>query len=205
MKCYPYSGYCRVIIGNTACCIIIASSFIHMWCSRHHVGLMRPLWSLHPWILFRSALLSISFVLPVAEQRWWISYEFQPFWSGCVYFESITWPLCPLCISDRFIASPSAQSLHIHPGVTRRAQPNAVLEKVFTSITKVLFLSVCFLLLRHIRTKYIKCDVLALPAFIYSSFVHTESKFPPSGRPFQAAGLGGAKGPALVQTPQEPR
>ncbi|TWW62272.1 Ceramide synthase 5 [Takifugu flavidus] len=37
---------------------------------------------------------------------------------------------------ERFIASPSAQSLRIHPGVARRAQPNAVLEKVFTSITK---------------------------------------------------------------------
>lgn len=46
--------------------------------------------------------------------------------------------------SDRFIASPCAQSLHIQPGVGRRAQPNAVLEKVFTSITKVRFLSFRF-------------------------------------------------------------
>ncbi|CAI5686826.1 unnamed protein product [Oreochromis niloticus] len=37
---------------------------------------------------------------------------------------------------ERFIASPCARSLHIHQGVGRRAQPNAVLEKVFTSITK---------------------------------------------------------------------
>uniref|UniRef100_A0A8C6T3E8 Ceramide synthase 5 n=1 Tax=Neogobius melanostomus TaxID=47308 RepID=A0A8C6T3E8_9GOBI len=37
---------------------------------------------------------------------------------------------------ERFIASACARSLHIHPGVGRRAQPNAVLEKVFTSITK---------------------------------------------------------------------
>ncbi|XP_006783507.1 ceramide synthase 6-like [Neolamprologus brichardi] len=37
---------------------------------------------------------------------------------------------------ERFIASPCARSLHIHQGAGRRAQPNAVLEKVFTSITK---------------------------------------------------------------------
>lgn len=37
---------------------------------------------------------------------------------------------------ERFIASPCAQRLHIQPGVGRRAQPNAVLEKVFTSIAK---------------------------------------------------------------------
>nr|XP_057910864.1 ceramide synthase 5 isoform X2 [Doryrhamphus excisus] len=37
---------------------------------------------------------------------------------------------------ERFVASACARSLHIHPEVGRRAQPNAVLEKVFTSITK---------------------------------------------------------------------
>ncbi|XP_060925701.1 ceramide synthase 5 [Limanda limanda] len=37
---------------------------------------------------------------------------------------------------ERFIASFCAQSLHLQPGVGRRAQPNAVLEKVYTSITK---------------------------------------------------------------------
>ncbi|XP_020484993.1 ceramide synthase 5 isoform X2 [Labrus bergylta] len=37
---------------------------------------------------------------------------------------------------ERFIASSCARSLHVHPGVGRRAQPNAVLEKVFTSITQ---------------------------------------------------------------------
>ncbi|XP_026022700.1 ceramide synthase 5 isoform X2 [Astatotilapia calliptera] len=37
---------------------------------------------------------------------------------------------------ERFIAGPCARSLHIHQGAGRRAQPNAVLEKVFTSITK---------------------------------------------------------------------
>ncbi|XP_040015771.1 ceramide synthase 5 isoform X1 [Xiphias gladius] len=37
---------------------------------------------------------------------------------------------------ERFIASTCARSLHIQPGVGRRAHPNAVLEKVFTSITK---------------------------------------------------------------------
>uniref|UniRef100_A0A3Q3VUE2 Uncharacterized protein n=1 Tax=Mola mola TaxID=94237 RepID=A0A3Q3VUE2_MOLML len=37
---------------------------------------------------------------------------------------------------ERFFASPCAQSLHIHPGVGRKAHPNAVLEKVFTSIAK---------------------------------------------------------------------
>ena len=40
---------------------------------------------------------------------------------------------------------------------------------------------------------------------LFSAFVRAESRFSPSGRPFQAAGLGGAKGSALVQTPQEPR
>ncbi|XP_026162763.1 ceramide synthase 5 isoform X2 [Mastacembelus armatus] len=39
-------------------------------------------------------------------------------------------------VYERFIASTCAQSLHIQTGVGRRAQPNAVLEKVFTSITK---------------------------------------------------------------------
>ncbi|XP_061893930.1 ceramide synthase 5 isoform X3 [Entelurus aequoreus] len=37
---------------------------------------------------------------------------------------------------ERFVASACARSLHIHPDVARRAPPNAVLEKVFTSITK---------------------------------------------------------------------
>uniref|UniRef100_A0A3Q3JPV6 Ceramide synthase 5 n=1 Tax=Monopterus albus TaxID=43700 RepID=A0A3Q3JPV6_MONAL len=37
---------------------------------------------------------------------------------------------------ERFIASTCAQRLHIRESVGRRAQPNAVLEKVFTSITK---------------------------------------------------------------------
>uniref|UniRef100_A0A667ZYC3 Ceramide synthase 5 n=1 Tax=Myripristis murdjan TaxID=586833 RepID=A0A667ZYC3_9TELE len=37
---------------------------------------------------------------------------------------------------ERFIASACARSLHIQADVGRRAQPNAVLEKVFTSITK---------------------------------------------------------------------
>ncbi|KAM9408812.1 ceramide synthase 5 isoform 2-T2 [Pholidichthys leucotaenia] len=37
---------------------------------------------------------------------------------------------------ERFIANACARRLHIQQGVGRRAQPNAVLEKVFTSITK---------------------------------------------------------------------
>ncbi|XP_061543596.1 ceramide synthase 5 isoform X2 [Phycodurus eques] len=37
---------------------------------------------------------------------------------------------------ERFVASTCARRLHIHPDVERKAQPNAVLEKVFTSITK---------------------------------------------------------------------
>ncbi|XP_067362185.1 ceramide synthase 5 isoform X1 [Channa argus] len=37
---------------------------------------------------------------------------------------------------ERFIASTCAHRLHIQAGVVRRAQPNTVLEKVFTSITK---------------------------------------------------------------------
>ncbi|XP_077386964.1 ceramide synthase 5 isoform X2 [Festucalex cinctus] len=37
---------------------------------------------------------------------------------------------------ERFVASQCARRLHINPEVGRRAQPNAVLEKVFTSITK---------------------------------------------------------------------
>ncbi|XP_017306282.1 ceramide synthase 5 isoform X1 [Ictalurus punctatus] len=37
---------------------------------------------------------------------------------------------------ERFIAGPCAHILHIQAGVNRRAQPNAVLEKVFTSISK---------------------------------------------------------------------
>ncbi|XP_008319377.1 ceramide synthase 5 [Cynoglossus semilaevis] len=37
---------------------------------------------------------------------------------------------------ERFIASTCARSLHLQPDVVRKAQPNAVLEKVFTSITK---------------------------------------------------------------------
>lgn len=106
-----------------------------------------------------------------------------------------------ICISDRFIASPSAQSLHIHPGVARRAQPNAVLEKVFTSITKVLF-SFFF---SSYRVAFVIFSAISSWMELFSPLVHAESRFSPSGRPFQAAGLGGAKGPALVQTPQEPR
>ncbi|AWP02476.1 putative ceramide synthase 5 [Scophthalmus maximus] len=37
---------------------------------------------------------------------------------------------------ERLMAGPCARSLHLQPGVGRRAQPNAVLEKVYTSITK---------------------------------------------------------------------
>ncbi|XP_019713310.1 ceramide synthase 5 isoform X3 [Hippocampus comes] len=37
---------------------------------------------------------------------------------------------------ERFVASTCARSLHLHSDVERRAQPNAVLEKVFLSITK---------------------------------------------------------------------
>ncbi|XP_043979017.1 ceramide synthase 5 [Gambusia affinis] len=37
---------------------------------------------------------------------------------------------------ERFIASACARALYIQPGAGRRAQPNAVLEKVFTAITK---------------------------------------------------------------------
>ncbi|XP_037107128.1 ceramide synthase 5 isoform X1 [Syngnathus acus] len=37
---------------------------------------------------------------------------------------------------ERFVASPCARSFHIHPNVVQRAQPNAVLEKVFLSLTK---------------------------------------------------------------------
>ncbi|XP_057701655.1 ceramide synthase 5 isoform X2 [Corythoichthys intestinalis] len=37
---------------------------------------------------------------------------------------------------ERFVASSCARSLHVHPEVRQRVQPNAVLEKVFTSITK---------------------------------------------------------------------
>lgn len=137
---------------------------------------------------------------------------------------------------DRFIASPCAQSLHIQTGVGRRAQPNAVLEKVFTSITKVRSLSFPWqgaLMCRSIAlTETLTADVFAVTFLLAdptrSSFpwdyysmlmlwtnrscrLHlslvvacTESRLPPSGWPFQAAGLGGAKGPALVPTPQEP-
>lgn len=109
-----------------------------------------------------------------------------------------------ICISHRFIASPSAQRLHIHPGVARRAQPNAVLEKVFTSITKVLFYFCLFFPLHSAKSsKGNAVSPAGLTCFPLS--VRAESRFSPSGRHFQAAGLGGAKGPALVQTPQEPR
>nr|XP_040060289.1 ceramide synthase 5 isoform X2 [Gasterosteus aculeatus aculeatus] len=43
---------------------------------------------------------------------------------------------CVRILFERFIASPCARSLRIQPTVGRRAQPNAVLEKVFASITK---------------------------------------------------------------------
>lgn len=66
----------------------------------------------------------------------------SPVTSFFFFFFCNVWPCIPLIFaSDRFIASPCARSLHIQPGVGRRAQPNAVLEKVFTSITKVCFLS----------------------------------------------------------------
>ncbi|XP_077582773.1 ceramide synthase 5 isoform X1 [Stigmatopora nigra] len=37
---------------------------------------------------------------------------------------------------ERFVASRCARSLHVYPKVEQRVQPNAVLEKVFTSLTK---------------------------------------------------------------------
>uniref|UniRef100_A0A3B4EFY2 TLC domain-containing protein n=1 Tax=Pygocentrus nattereri TaxID=42514 RepID=A0A3B4EFY2_PYGNA len=39
-------------------------------------------------------------------------------------------------VFERFVADPCAHILHIQAEVSRRAQPNAVLEKVFTSISK---------------------------------------------------------------------
>ncbi|KAF3856613.1 hypothetical protein F7725_017336 [Dissostichus mawsoni] len=56
-------------------------------------------------------------------------------WSdGFAGSDVLTSPPSLLCL--RCVASPCARSLLIHPGVGRRAHPNAVLEKVFTSITK---------------------------------------------------------------------
>ncbi|XP_063071166.1 ceramide synthase 5 isoform X2 [Engraulis encrasicolus] len=54
------------------------------------------------------------------------------------------YPVLPLAVVifavriffERFIAGPCAAALRIQADTTRRAQPNAVLEKVFTSITK---------------------------------------------------------------------
>lgn len=61
----------------------------------------------------------------------------------CACVNNSMWPINPhiFYLWHRFIASPCARSLHIQPGVLRQAQPNAVLEKVFTSITKVCLLS----------------------------------------------------------------
>lgn len=42
-----------------------------------------------------------------------------------------------LCDFFRFIAKPCAINLGIQDSGPHRAQPNAILEKVFTSITKV--------------------------------------------------------------------
>ena len=61
----------------------------------------------------------------------------------CAFVNNSMWPINShiFYLWHRFIASPCARSLHIQPGVLRQAQPNAVLEKVFTSITKVCPLS----------------------------------------------------------------
>lgn len=65
---------------------------------------------------------------------------------------SLLAPWMLFCLSRyRCIASRCAQKLHIQPGVAHRAQPNAVLEKVFTSITKVGAHSLIFTLSRWRR------------------------------------------------------
>lgn len=66
----------------------------------------------------------------------------------------------------RFIAGPCARSLHIHQGAGRRAQPNAVLEKVFTSITKVCM--TYFTLLNILVHKHQCSLILCLSSFMLS-------------------------------------
>lgn len=72
------------------------------------------------WMIYKTGSVSFSFSDSVQVYRQWVILS-----------------LLHLDLWYRFIASTCSRSLHIQSGVGRRAQPNAVLEKVFTSITKV--------------------------------------------------------------------
>lgn len=64
-------------------------------------------------------------------------------------------------VSRRFIAKPCALGLKVQANGPQKAQPNAILEKVFTAITKVEYLpkylsyKVGYGIIKHIWTKWI--------------------------------------------------
>lgn len=70
-----YSGYWWVVIGNKTCCVIIESSLIRRWCTRHHIGLMRPLWSLDPWRFLQPHSLFNQFDLTSLLTWNWLNFK----------------------------------------------------------------------------------------------------------------------------------
>lgn len=100
----------------------------------------------------------------------------------------------------RFIARPCAMGLKIQANGPQKAQANAILEKVFTAITKVAFRNVppfMSVAAQHSAppsSRWLKHTLLFPPA----------SGWEEVGGPVQAAGLGREDHPALVQTAAQP-
>lgn len=84
----------------------------------------------------------------------------------------------------------------------------AVMQELISVLILITFAENVSLLLWQLAviTQTVSADILLMiNVFVFPLSLSTESRLSPSGWPVQAAGLGGAKGPALVQTPQEPR
>lgn len=85
--------------------------------------------------------------------------------------------------------------LKIQANGPQKAQPNAILEKVFTAITKVCYLTIVNAVLQWICASY---NVWG-PSLVLSA-----PRWKEAGGPFQAARLGCSNHPALVPTTAQP-
>lgn len=102
-------------------------------------------------------------------------------------------------LNCRFIARPCAMGLKIQANGPQKAQPNAILEKVFTAITKVVHVLLC----------YCWCCVSSQMICTTSNIVSVCLVLPApgwkeAGGLVQAARLGCANHPALVPTTAQP-
>lgn len=107
------------------------------------------------------------------------------------------------CCHCRFIARPCAMGLKIQANGPQKAQPNAILEKVFTAITKVLQVILCYF--KRCVSSHSICATVKVTRNTWRFYlVSPASRWEEVGGPVQAARLGRADHPALVQTTSQP-